>query len=175
MLYNYLNRPRRKAWIGAAIGAAVSIGSAIFGASKQKKAQEQQLALQRNTEARNVGVQGATNLTQAFSNYDELDKEFQSRFKRYGGRQKAEGGIKWTEGDTSALIGSLGSAGSNIATAMIGNAVQKGFNPTAIDTTKRDVNNENIYDSANRSELLNDYYRTAMLRCGGMGKRMRTR
>ena len=50
MMNNYFNRPRRKAWIGAAIGAAVGLGSAIFGANQQKKAQEQQMLLQRNTE-----------------------------------------------------------------------------------------------------------------------------
>ena len=70
MLNNYLNRPRKKAWIGTAIGAAVGIGSAIFGASKQKKAQEQQYALQRNMQLRNTGLTSAANLTQAYANAD---------------------------------------------------------------------------------------------------------
>ena len=61
MLNNYLNRPRKKAWIGAVIGAAVGIGSSIFGASQQKKAQEKQYALQRANEARNAGLTSATN------------------------------------------------------------------------------------------------------------------
>ena len=98
MMNNYLNRPRRKAWIGAAIGAAVGIGSAIFGASKQKKAQEQQYALQRNMESRNTGLTSAANLTQAYANADELDKEFRNRFMRYGGRKKAA----WGAEDTAA-------------------------------------------------------------------------
>ena len=168
MMNNYLNRPRRKAWIGAAIGAAVGLGSAIFGASKQKKAQEQQMLLQRNTELRNTGLTSASNLTQAFANADDRDKEFQQRFLRYGGRRKA----KWGAEDTNALISSLGSAGSNIATAMIGQAQQKANYVNAVNPLTSDNENEAIYDSAARSEALNDYYRTATLRCGG-GLKMR--
>ena len=69
MLNNYLNRPRRKAWIGAAIGAAVGIGSTLFGASQQKKAQEEQYRLQQAMEARNTGLTSAANMTQAYANY----------------------------------------------------------------------------------------------------------
>ena len=98
MLNNYLNRPRNKAWLGAAIGAAVGIGSAIFGASKQKKAQQKQYALQNNTQYRNTGLTSAANMTQTFANANELDEEFRNRFLRYGGRRKAEdgGGFKWS-------------------------------------------------------------------------------
>ena len=163
MMNNYLNRPRRKAWIGAAIGAAVGLGSAIFGASKQKKAQEKQMLLQRNTELRNTGLTSASNLTQAFANADDRDREFQQRFLRYGGRRKA----KWGAEDTNALISSLGSAGANMATAMIGQAQQKANYVNAVNPLTSDNENEAVYDSAGRSEALNDYYRTATLRCGG--------
>ena len=113
MLNNYLNRPRRKAWIGAAIGAAASIGSAIFGASQQRKAQQKQLALQRNTQAREAGIQSAMNLTQAYANYDELDEEFRNRFFRYGGRRKAEAGTEEKKDDnTSSDSGSSESSDS---------------------------------------------------------------
>lgn len=170
MINNYFNRPRRKAWIGAAIGAAVGIGSAIFGASKQKKAQEQQYALQRNMEARNTGLTSAANLTQAYTNADELDKEFRNRFMRCGGRRKA----KWGAEDTAALINSLGSAGSNIATNLIGNAQQQGIYPNAVKPLVNNNDNEAVYDSASRSNFLNNYYRTSALRCGG-GVKMRRR
>lgn len=102
MLNNYLNRPRRKAWIGAAIGAAASIGSAIFGASQQRKAQQKQLNLQRNTQAREVGIQSAANLTQAYSNYDDLNEEFRNRFFLYGGRRKAEAGTEEKKDDNNS-------------------------------------------------------------------------
>lgn len=172
MLNNYLNIPRKKAWLGAAIGAAVGIGSAIFSSSEQKKAQEQQYALQRAAEARNTGLQGAANLTQAYANSDELDREFRNRFLLYGGRRKAKGGIEWTADDTSALIGSLGSAGSNFANSMVGQAAAVGFNPQAIRTFGRELDDEQVvYDSAARNDFLNNYYRTANLRCGG--KRMK--
>ena len=170
MLNNYLNRPRKKAWIGTAIGAAVGIGSAIFGASKQKKAQEQQYALQRNMQLRNTGLTSAANLTQAYANADELDEEFRNRFLRYGGRKKAEdgGGYKRSSSDTDALISGLGSAGSSFATALVGQAQQRANYINAINPLMSDKkDNEAVYDSAARSNFLNNYYRTAALRMGG--------
>ena len=163
MLNNYLNRPRKKAWIGAAIGAAVGIGSAIFGASKQKKAQEQQMRLQRNMESRNTGLTSAANLTQAYANFDELDQEFRNRFMRMGGRKKCG----WGADDTSALISGIGSAGSNIATSIIGEAQQRANYINAIKPITNDKKDNAAYDSAARSEFLNNYYRTSMMRCGG--------
>lgn len=167
MMNNYLNRPRRKAWIGAAIGAAVGIGSAIFGASKQKKAQEQQYALQRNMESRNTGLTSAANLTQAYANADELDKEFRNRFMRYGGRKKAA----WGAEDTAALIGGLGSAGQSVATSLIGQAQQQSNYVNAIKPLTNNDKNEAVYDSAARSSFLNNYYRTSALRMGGRSRR----
>ena len=169
MLNNYLNRPRQKAWLGAAIGAAVGIGSAIFGASKQKKAQEQQFKLQQAMEARNVGLTSAANLTQAYSNSDELNEEFRNRFLRCGGRRKA----KWGAEDTTALINSLSSAGSNIATNIIGRAQQQGIYPNAVKPLVNNNDNEAVYDSAGRSNFLNNYYRTSSLRFGGSKIRRR--
>ena len=170
MINNYYSRPRQKAWLGAAIGAAVGISSAIFGASKQKKAQEQQMKLQQAMEARNVGLTSAANLTQAYSNSDELNEEFRNRFLRYGGRRKAA----WGAEDTTDLINSLGSAGSNIATNIIGRAQQQGIYPNAVKPIVNNNDNEAVYDSAARSQMLNDYYRVSSLRCGGgrkMGRR----
>lgn len=170
MLQNYLNRPRKKAWIGAAIGAAVGIGSAIFGASQQKKAQEQQFRLQRNMEVRNAGLTSAANLNRVFANADELDKEFRNRFLRCGGRRKAEdgGGFKWSSSDTDALISGLGSAGSSFVTALVGQAQQRANYVNAINPLISDKkDNEAVYDSAARSNFLNNYYRTAAMRMGG--------
>lgn len=167
MLNNYLNRPRKKAWAGAAINALVGIGSAIFGASQSKKAQEKQYALQRAAQLRNTGLTSASNLTQVYSNADELDKEFRNRFYKFGGRRKAT----WGAEDTSALISSLGSAGSNIATAMIGQAQQRASYVNAINPLTSKKEDEAVYDSAARTDFLNNYYRTAMLRMGGRHKR----
>ena len=170
MWNNYLNRPRRKAFVGSIISGVIGIGSSIFGAAKQKEAQREQYRLQRNAELRNTGLTSAANLTRTFANADELDEEFRNRFLRCGGRRKAEngGGWKWSDFDTSALISGLGSAGSNIATAMIGQASQRANYINAINpliSDKRD--NEAVYDSAARSSFLNNYYRTAALRMGG--------
>ena len=173
MLNNYLNRPRKKAWIGAAIGAAVSIGSALFGASKQKQAQAKQYRLQRNMELRNTGLTSAANLTQAFSNANELDEEFRNRFYRYGGRRKAEegGGYKWSSSDTDALISGLGSAGSSFATALVGQASQRANYINAVNPLTSKKDDEAVYDSAARSSFLNNYYRTTALRMGGRSRR----
>ena len=193
---NYFVRPRRKAFIGAAIGAAAGIGSSIFGAIQQRKAQQKQFNLQQNTQAREAGLQSATNLTQAYANYNELDKEFQDRFLRYGGRRKAElgteepeetkveetpkidikggDGYKWSSNDTSDIISSVGSAVGNIASSLIGNNINRSsriFTPIKVNTASS--NNEAVYDSAARSSFLNDYYKINTMRCGGrkMGRR----
>ena len=183
MLNNYLSRPRKKAFLGSIISGVIGIGSSIFGAAKQKEAQRQQYRLQRNMELRNTGLTSAANLTRTFANADELDEEFRNRFYRYGGRKKAEagtesssgessgGGWKWSLSDTNALISGLSSAGSNIATAMIGQAQQRANYINAINPLISDKkDNEAIYDSAARTDFLNNYYRTANLRAGGKRK-----
>lgn len=205
MLNNYLNRPRNKAWLGAAIGAAVGLGSTIFGAITSKNAQAKQYALQRNMEARNAGITGAGNLTQAYANSDELDKEFRNRFLRYGGRRKAEAGTEektddnsssdsnnssdnsgsssgggfsfdyeWSNQDTNDIISGVGSAVGDIASSLIRNNVRRnGETFTPIKVNGRKVgSNDAVYDSAARSQFLNNYYKTATMRMGGKrGKR----
>lgn len=203
MLSNYLNRPRKKAWIGAAISAGVGIASSIFGASAQKRAQQKQFNLQQNNQAREAGLQSAANLTKTFANYNELNQEFQNRFLRYGGRRRAELGIEekenttldsdtidtgtvetkvdtstssgkgWSAGDTNDIISGVGSAIGNIAGSLIANSAKRsGKVYTPIKTSIRNVgDNQAVYDSASRSQLLNDYYRTAMMKLGGRSRR----
>lgn len=174
MWNSYLNRPRRKAFIGSIISGVLGVGTSIFGALKQKEAQKDQYRLQRNTELRNTGLTSASNLTRTFANADELDEEFRNRFLRCGGRRKAEngGGWKWSDSDTSALISGLGSAGSNFATALIGQASQRANYINAINPLTSDKkDNEAVYDSAARSSFLDNYYRTNTLRCGGAKSR----
>lgn len=178
MLNNYLNRPRKKAWVGAAISAAVGIGSSIFGALKQKNAQQKQYALQRNTQLRDTGLTSAANMTQSFANANELDEEFRNRFMRMGGRRRftdggevsngGGNGFKWSMDDTLSLITGLGSAGSNVANSAIMPSPHTGVYSNAIKPlSKDDKDNEAVYDSAARSNFLNNYYRTSSLRCGG--------
>ena len=170
MWNDYLNRPRRKAFIGSIVSGVLGVGTSIFGALKQKEAQKDQYRLQRNAELRNTGLTSAANLTRTFANADELDEEFKNRFLRCGGRRKAEdgGGFKWSNSDTDALISSLGSAGSSFATSLIGQAQQRANYINAINPLMSDKkDNEAVYDSAARSSFLNNYYRTAALRMGG--------
>jgi hypothetical protein len=121
-------------------------------------------------ELRNAGLTSAANLNTAFANADELDKEFRNRFLRCGGRRKAEdgGGFKWSSSDTDALISGLGSAGSSFATTLVGQASQRANYINAINPLISDKkDNEAVYDSAARSNFLDNYYRTSALRMGG--------
>lgn len=178
MWNDYLNRPRRKAFVGSIISGVLGVGSSIFGALKQKEAQRQQYRLQRNMELRNTGLTSAANLNKTFANADELDEEFRNRFLRCGGRRKFEdggsssSGWKWSSSDTDALISGLGSAGSSFATALIGQASQRANYINAINPLMSDKkDNEAVYDSAARSNFLDNYYRTSALRCGGVKSR----
>ena len=95
-------------------------------------------------EVRNTGLTSAANMTQAYANADELAKEFRSKFKRMGGRKKCEGG-GWTNNDTEALISSLGSAGSNLATTLVGRAQQNGIYPSAVKPVVSNNENTAVY------------------------------
>lgn len=99
---------------------------------------------------------------------------------KLGGRKRFEGGgdtktsntssngWNWSNADTNALISGLSSAGSNLATSLIGQATQRANYINSINPLIGDRNSDKtIYDSAARSELLNNYYRTSTLRCGG--------
>lgn len=152
MMNNFIYRPRRKAWLGTAITTAISLGSSLLGASAKKRAQEEQYRLQAQAQARQTAYQSAQNLNQSYANAGDLNEEFQNRFLRYGGRRKA----KWGTADTTALISALGNAGSNIGTAMIGQAVQQGFNPTAFKPLSIKTDDEAVYDSASRKNIFNN-------------------
>lgn len=185
MLNNYTKR--RKAFLGTLIGTGINVASSIIGASAQRRNQEKQYALQRAAEHRNAAFNNASNLTKAYANVNELDNEFQNRFLSYGGRRKANVGIEtdvetntetnnstgyeWTNNDTSNLISSGLSSIDNLVGGLIKNKVQRPITTTTINPINVGSNNKAVYDSAARSNFLNNYYRTATLRMGGKHKR----
>lgn len=131
---NIKYRPRKKAFIGAVIGAAASIAGGIIGARKRKKAArreaERQKALKRNeeviksTEALNAGLQGQ----------EEIQDNFMEQYMKYGGsvrnpkykdrKKKAIGGIGEIIGGVIGGASTIvGAATNNPEIATAGNAV----------------------------------------------------
>lgn len=117
-------KPRKKAFIGAIIGAATSIAGGIIGAKKKKKAAREearrQEAIKRNdaiyksTEAMNAGLAGQ----------EDLQQNFMEQYMKYGGstktniykdrKKKAIGGI-------GEIIGGVIGGASNIVGAITEN------------------------------------------------------
>lgn len=119
----YNDRKKKKAFLGALIGAGISlVGNAVGGAisaKKQKAAQKQELAnqraiaeLQKSAQKEQAGIQTAQNLTNYYADSYNREQEFMNRFKQYkcGGRKKA----KWGTNDTVSTINVVGDAASGI-------------------------------------------------------------
>ena len=161
---NYNDRLRKKAFLGAVIGAVGSIaGSAISSASRRKQA-EREARMQNFLNAQQVGVENAMNLTNAYNNYDTLNKEFKDRFYKYGGcRKKA----KWGVIDTQSTISGIGS--------MFNNIIDSSFTPktNTVNNVPLSVkpivgsNTNAVYNSANKQNMLNDYYYKQLFKYGG--------
>lgn len=111
---------RRKAFIGAAIGAAANVIGSIISNKKKQKAEEAQYRQQQAEQVRTEGVQQASALTQSLNDTEYADeykkritlknggKIYTDRIKRNktyacGGRKKASLGI----GDAMSGIGNL--------------------------------------------------------------------
>lgn len=84
-------RPRKKAFIGALIGAA-SIGTSIFNGIKQRKAQQQQRLDENRNEDLQIARQSATNLNNTLENADAYRDVFRNQYMRCGGRTKKDYG-----------------------------------------------------------------------------------
>nr|DAO79692.1 MAG TPA: hypothetical protein [Crassvirales sp.] len=114
---------RRKAFIGAAIGAAANIIGSIISNKKKQKAEEAQYRQQQAEQVRTEGVQQAAAVTQNLNNTEYADeykkritlknggKVYTDRLKRNkvyacGGRKKAILGL----GDAMSGIGNLATA-----------------------------------------------------------------
>ena len=114
---------RRKAFIGAAIGAAANVIGSIISNKKKQKAEEAQYRQQQAEQVRTEGVQQAAALTQNLNNTEYADeykkritlknggKVYTDRLKRNkvyacGGRKKAALGL----GDAMSGIGNLATA-----------------------------------------------------------------
>ena len=110
-------KPRKKAFIGAIIGAATSIAGGIIGARKRKRAARREAARQKaikrneetykSIEALNAGLEGQDNFMEQYMRYGGIAKN-----KKYKNRnKKAIGGV-------GEIIGSAISGAANIVSAV---------------------------------------------------------
>lgn len=117
-------KPRKKAFIGAIIGAATSIAGGIIGAKKKKKAARaearRQEAIKRNeaiyksTEAMNAGLAGQ----------EDLQQNFMEQYMKYGGSTKTniyKDRKKKAIGGLGEIIGGVIGGASNIVGAVTEN------------------------------------------------------
>lgn len=140
------NSKRKKAWIGAVIGAAASLLGSVGGSILSSNAQQEQIDEQKESQNRKDTYTMANNLSAAYGNQGYVD-EFQNKVtfknggrmktkkvdnsdrltvaKRFkcGGRKKlANGGSSF---DYSSLINGISSGIGNVATAAINNSVDR--------------------------------------------------
>ena len=85
---------RKKAFIGAIIGAAASIGGGILNGIKQRKA----IKAQQKQQTENEGFQQAQSLSQQYNNQDYIDDYKKKITLRNGGK------IKTTKGNDRILV-----------------------------------------------------------------------
>lgn len=154
---------RRKAFIGAAIGAVASIAGGLIGGAKKRREAKRQAQIARRNRQYEMLSQEAQNLNAAMADYENTaGEDFEAKLKRYGGRsnmkrcggkvKRCGGQTKYRNrkawGGTGELIGGLISAAGTIGSALtdqpvvaqagniIGNLAQRGF------TNKMIKNNE---------------------------------
>lgn len=143
--YNYLysknkeNRPKKKAFIGALIGAGVSIASSLIGGAIQRKKEAQARAAAQIAQNKQAAYNIADNLTNQYANQeyvDEMNKRIEfaaggelnkanyrvRRPKRYGlGGENSSNNNNNNDVDASNIINSVGNGISSIAGAMMSN------------------------------------------------------
>lgn len=136
---------RKKAFIGAAIGAIGGIAGSIFGAAKKRKQEREMLKQQQTEQNKQDTYAEAQARSTDIANQDYVDdyqkkvtlrmggyvdrvkskKKTNQKVLRCGGRKKAElgtdSGSKWTKTDTTDLINGLSSGIQNVINASTGN------------------------------------------------------
>ena len=120
------NNKRHKAWLGAVISGAIGLGSSIFGASQQKKAQERAIAEQQRAQNKQDTLNMAQQLTAGYGDQSYID-DFNKKvvFKMGGNKVDKAKRIRprkkaaWGTEDTSALISGLSNSLGNVASSVI--------------------------------------------------------
>lgn len=176
-MISYYKRPRRKAFLGIASAVIGGVGAIanIVGGIKQRQAQQNQMYAQANAERRKQGIESASAYTQAYTNSDELSREFRERFLRYGGRRKFNDGGE-EEVKTSSpvnkqgvvdVINSLSTLATGINSAVTSPIKKPIVNTIADSTIGRQVGTNNAnYDNVSNANK-NIFQTTALYKFGG--------
>ena len=105
---------RRKAFIGAIIGAGLSIAGGLISGAKKKREAKRQAAIDKRNKEYDKRVQDANAINEALASYDDggAGEEFEARLQKYGGvtiykNRKAWGGWGDVISGTVSGIGSL--------------------------------------------------------------------
>lgn len=164
---------RKKAFIGAAIGAVSGIAGSLFGAAKKRKQERAMLKQQQEEQNKTETYQNAQALSSGVADQSYVEdyqkkitlkmggytdrvkskKKAVNRIYRCGGRKKAELGAdsdaKWNKTDTENLISGLSAGIQNGINASAGN-----YNPVTPQITKSGAttlqNNKLAQDAKNK-------------------------
>lgn len=162
-MISYYKRPRRKAFLGIASAVIGGVGAIanIIGGNKQRQAQQNQMIAQANAERHKQGIESASAYTQAYSNNDELSREFKERFLRYGGRRK------FNNGGAVDVINSLSTLATGINNAVASPIKKPIVNTVANSTIGRQVGTNNAnYDNVTNANK-NIFQTTSLYKFGG--------
>lgn len=185
------NKKRKKAWIGALIGGALSILGGVGSSIVSKNAQEKALAKQQREQAKQDTFEMAQNLTAGYGNQDYAD-EFQKKItfknggiakskytdrikynKKFacGGRKKANLGADII----SNLMGAIGNVSSAaIQASTNNNPIKENISIPNIPKTEIKTPNYQVKEHSNAFSTTNNNYvidnimnNKRMFKCGG--------
>lgn len=175
---------RKKAFIGAAIGAVTGIAGSLIGGAKKRKQERAMLKQQQEEQNKIETYQNAQALSSGvadqsyvedyqkkitlkmggYTNRVKSKKKAVNRIYRCGGRKKAElgadSGAKWNKTDTENLISGLSAGIQNGINASAGN-----YNPVTSQITKSGAttlqNNKLAQDAKNKRIIDGNKYLTS--------------
>lgn len=159
------NRPRKKAWIGAAIAAGVSLLGSIGGGLMKKNAEQKNQKRATIAQNRADTYEMAQNLTAGYGDQSYLDRlNERVTFSHGGSKRRACGGkVKKEAGgssiNTTDIINGVSSALNNLST----NAID-----ASIIRNKANYNKSFFSNTAKDELVVPGYYdRLQLMKCGG--------
>lgn len=121
VMKNNKYKPRKKAFIGAIIGAATSIAGGIIGARKRKRAARREAARQKAIKRNEETYKSIEALNAGLEGQEEIQDNFMEQYMRYGGiakNKKYKNRNKKAIGGVGEIIGSAISGAANIVSAV---------------------------------------------------------
>lgn len=112
---------RKKAFIGAAIGAVASIAGGIIGGAKKRKAAKKEALRQKRLENFNNATNTANALNESLSGQQELQENFYDQYMKFGGKLKYHNRNKKAIGGIGEIIGGVLQGAGTVASAVTGN------------------------------------------------------